>query len=65
MGINLVMAVVAVFVLNGEIKTVRMESANITQCLTELVTVENMLNLMGVDDPEVRCEIKIEREEGI
>lgn len=62
MGMNLVMAVVAIFVLSGEVKIARLESANITQCLTEMLTVENFLEQIGAEDVEVKCEIRVERE---
>jgi hypothetical protein len=58
---NLAMFVVAVFILNGEIKTVRLETPNVQQCVTDALAVESTLTALGAEVSTTFCMIEVTR----
>lgn len=55
------MYVVAVFLMAGEPKTMRLEAANIQQCIVDTVTVETVLERLGAQVSTVFCMIEVTR----
>ena len=58
---NIVMYVVAVFLMAGEPKTIRMESATIQSCVADTLTVETVLERLGAQVSTVFCMIEVTR----
>ena len=58
---NIVMYVVAVFLMGGEPKTVRLEAPTIQQCIMDTMTVETILERLGAQVSTVFCMIEVTR----
>ena len=58
---NLAMFVVAVFLLNGETKTVRLESPSIQSCVADTLVVESVLTSIGATVSTTFCMIEVTR----
>ena len=58
---NLAMFVVAVFLLNGETKTVRLESPSIQSCVADTLVVESVLQNLGAEVRTTFCMIEVTR----
>lgn len=58
---NITMFVVAVFLLNGETKTVRLESPSIQSCVADTLVVESVLARVGATVSTTFCMIEVTR----
>jgi hypothetical protein len=58
---NIAMFVVAVFLLNGETKTMRLESPSIQSCVTDTLVVESVLQNLGAEVRTTFCMIEVTR----
>jgi hypothetical protein len=58
---NLTMFIVAVFLLNGETKTVRLESPSIQSCVADTLVVESVLTSIGATVGTTFCMIEVTR----
>ncbi len=47
--------------LNGEVKTIQLESPSVVQCISDLPAVEAVLTRIGADVLGVRCVIEASR----
>lgn len=55
------MFVVAVFLLAGEPRTIRLESPNISTCIGDTLTVEATLSALGAQVATTFCMIEVQR----
>ena len=55
------MFVVAVFLLNGEAKTIRLESPSIQSCVADTLVVESVLQNLGAEVRTTFCMIEVTR----
>ena len=58
---NIAMFVVAVFLLNGEAKTMRLESVSIQSCVADTLVVESVLQNLGAEVRTTFCMIEVTR----
>ena len=55
------MFVVAVFLLAGEPRTIRLESPSIPACVADTITVESVLTSLGAEVATTFCMIEVHR----
>lgn len=58
---SIIAYVAAIFVLNGEAKSVRLDVPTVAQCVTETVVVQEVLKQLGADGVSARCIIEVVR----
>jgi hypothetical protein len=58
---NIAMFVVAVFLLNGEPRTIRLESPSIQSCVADTLVVESVLQNLGAEVATTFCMIEVTR----